>query len=84
MNRTKSWFSGLVKQETIIFITRNLEHIEIIQTTKLFGFWIIKEEVREVYLPNTRQTDSEKLKVIADVYFELREIAYKLLEEEEE
>jgi hypothetical protein len=78
MKRTESWCKGLVKKETFVFITRNLEHIELVETTTLFGRWTIKEETREVYLPNLKTLDPEKLRVIAEAYEELHETTRRL------
>jgi len=51
MKKTRTLLKGLIKQETFVFISRNLEHIEITETTKFFK-WTVKEETREVYLPH--------------------------------
>jgi hypothetical protein len=73
MRRTESWFKGILKRETFVFISRNLEHIEIVETTTLFGRWTIREETREAYLPRMKATDKEKLRVIAEAYDELQD-----------
>jgi hypothetical protein len=78
MKRTESWFKGLVKKETFVFISRNLEHIEITETTTLFGRWTVREDTREVYLPNLKTIDPNKLRVIAEAYMELTEVSRRL------
>jgi hypothetical protein len=78
LKRTDSFLKGLLKRETFVFISRNLEHIEIVETTTLFGKWTVREETREVYLPNLKTMDKEKLRVIADAYTELHEAARRL------
>jgi hypothetical protein len=80
MKRTESLLNGLIVKETFVFISRNLEHIEIVETKKLFGRFIIREEIREVYLPHIKDIEKnrEKLVVIADAYTELHETARRL------
>jgi hypothetical protein len=78
MKRTESLLNGLVKKETFVFISRNLEHIELVETTTLFGFWNVREVTREVYLPNLKTLDPEKLRVIAEAYEELHEVSRRL------
>jgi hypothetical protein len=76
MKRTESWFKGLVMKETFVFISRNLDHIEISEVTTLFGGrWTVRETTREVYLPNLKTIDPDKLRVIAEAYSELHETA---------
>lgn len=81
MRRTESWLNGLVKKETLVFIDRHIEHIEIVETTTLFGFWNVKEETREVFLPNVKITEKGKLRVIVEAMLELQETAKKLKED---
>jgi hypothetical protein len=78
MRKIESWLNGLVKRETLVFIDRNLEHIELVETTTLLGFLNVKEETREVFLPNLKTIDPEKLRVIAEAYSELHETARRL------
>jgi hypothetical protein len=80
MRRTESWFKGLLKRETEVFISKKIDHIELVETTTLFGFKI-KEDAREVFLPNVKITEQGKLRVIAEVYTELHNIAKQLKEE---
>jgi hypothetical protein len=81
MKRTESWLNGLVKRETLVFIDRHIEHIEIVKTTTLFGFWNVKEETREVFLPHTKITEKGKLRVIVEAMLELQATAKELKEE---
>lgn len=78
MKKTESWLKGLVKRETIVFLSKNLDHVEIIQTITLFGFWNVKEETREVFLPDVKITEQGKLRVIADAYKEMHEVITEL------
>jgi hypothetical protein len=77
MKKTRTFLKGLVKQETFVFISRSLEHIEFTETTKFLG-WTVKEETREVFLPHLKTLEDPKLKVIADAYRELHEISRRL------
>jgi hypothetical protein len=83
MRRTESWLKGLGKKETEIFISKKLNHIEIFVTTTLFGRWVVKEDHREVFLPDLKTLEQGKLRVICEAYLELHEIAEKLKEEYE-
>jgi hypothetical protein len=80
MKRQESLLNGLIVKETFVFISRNLEHIEIVETKKLFGRWTIKEVTREVYLPQIKHIEKnrENLVVIADAYTELHEATRRL------
>jgi hypothetical protein len=55
------------KKEILIFISKNLQHIEIDEKTTLFGF-VWREETREAYIPRMDGTEKDKLRVIAESY----------------
>lgn len=65
------------RHEKFITITRDLHWIEIEEVTS-FLWWKIKEETREVYLPNMKELKSENLLVIAEAYKELHETVLSL------
>lgn len=69
---------GLMKRETVVFFSKKYDHIEIIETTTLFGFWKVKEVNREVYLPDVKITEQGKLRVIADAFKELHDFITEL------
>jgi hypothetical protein len=81
MRRVETWFKGVLKRETEVFISRRIDHIEIVKTTTLFGHWTVKEETQEVFLPDVKFTDKGKLRVIAEAYLELQQIGKELKEE---
>jgi hypothetical protein len=78
MKRVETWFGGLGKKEIYIFISRKIDHIEIQEVTTLFGKKV-KEETREVFLPDLKITEQGKLRVIVEAYTEIHEIARRLL-----
>ncbi|MEH7116943.1 hypothetical protein V7128_05880 [Neobacillus vireti] len=78
MNHVESWFKGLVKKETFIFVSKKLDHVELNEITTLFGRFKVKEEVREIFLPNLKITEQGKLQVLVEVYMELHELARRL------
>lgn len=80
MRRTETLLKGLIVKETEIFFSRKLDHIEICVTTLLFGRWLIKEESREVYIPDLKTLENGAIRVIADAFVELDTIARRLNE----
>jgi hypothetical protein len=78
MRRIEKWFKGLFKKEKEVFISRFFDHIEIYESTVLFGHFILKEETREVFLPDLKITERGKLRVITEAYTELNEITRRL------
>jgi hypothetical protein len=78
MRRLESWFKGLLKKEKEVFISRKFDHIEIVETTTLFGRWKVKEEVREVFLPDLKITEQGKIRVIVEAYTELHSVITEL------
>lgn len=81
MRKVESFLNGLVKKETLVFFSRQLDHIEIVETTTLFGFWHVKDVTREVYIPAIKEVEKGQLQVIADAYLELHESLLILKEE---
>jgi hypothetical protein len=80
MIKVKSWFNGLVKKELQIFFSRPFDHVEIVESTILFGVWTIKEEAREVFIPHADIRDKAQMRVIADALTELHETLKRLEE----
>lgn len=80
MIRVEKWLHGLVKKETEVFFSRRLDHIEIVETTKVFGYWKIFEDTREVFIPNTDIRNQAQMKVIADAFSALYETLQRLEE----
>jgi hypothetical protein len=78
MRKVQSWFKGLVKKEKLVFISKRIDHIEIVETTTLFGKWVIKEETREVFLPDLKITEQGKIRVIVEAYTELHSVITEL------
>lgn len=80
MRIVDSWFWGIFKRKKLVTISRDLRWIEIEEITTFFK-WTIREDFREVYLPNLKEVKQENLRVIAEAYTELHEVARKLQEE---
>lgn len=78
MKHIDTWFRGMVKRETYIFVSKKVDHIELNEITTLFGKWKVKEEVREVFLPDLKLMEQGKLRVICEAYTELHELARRL------
>jgi hypothetical protein len=78
MKRVEKRFGGLWKRETEVFLSKRFDHIEIWSTTTVLGRWKIREEVKEVFLPDIKTLEQAKLRVIAEAYTELHSIITEL------
>lgn len=80
MHRKETLLWGLVKKECWVFLDKRIDNIEIVETTTLFGRWVIREEVREVFVPDIEVTDTLEIRVFGDAYRELHEFIRRLRE----
>lgn len=71
METTSKWF-GVYKREKKVFISLNLQHIEIYECVKLFGIKVWDRE-KEVHIPPLTKLSKENLQTIYEAYEELFE-----------
>jgi len=80
MKKTQNFLKGLFRKESFVFISKSLEHIELVTLYSIFGKWVVYEVSREVYIPQLKADDTDGLLVIVEAYTEIQEAAKELKE----